>query len=185
MITRRLMPDVAVCLDVTHATDTPGIDHSIHGQVKMGGGPSVTHGTCNHPNVIKRILEVAKKKLAKFIGIKQLITVNSGSSANLIAFSTLTSPKLKERAIKPSDEVITVAAGFPTTVTPILQNPQKNFRRASRAGFPFISFCRLSRRCAERRGGVGMPCLTCESNSLGLKWRGRPLRGRPLPEPEK
>ena len=61
MITRRLMPDVAVCLDVTHATDTPGIDHSIHGQVKMGGGPSVTHGTCNHPNVIKRILEVAKK----------------------------------------------------------------------------------------------------------------------------
>ena len=62
-----------------------------------------------------------EKKLAKFIGIKQLITVNSGSSANLIAFSTLTSPKLKERAIKPSDEVITVAAGFPTTINPIVQ----------------------------------------------------------------
>ena len=61
MITRRLMPDVAICLDVTHATDTPGIDHSIHGEIKMGGGPSVTHGTCNHPNVVKRILEVAKK----------------------------------------------------------------------------------------------------------------------------
>ena len=61
MITRRLMPDVAICLDVTHATDTPGIDHAIHGEVKMGGGPSVTHGTCNHPNVVKRILEVAKK----------------------------------------------------------------------------------------------------------------------------
>ena len=60
MITRRLMPDVAICLDVTHATDTPGIDHAIHGEVKMGGGPSVTHGTCNHPNVVKRILEVAK-----------------------------------------------------------------------------------------------------------------------------
>ena len=62
-----------------------------------------------------------EKKLAKFIGIKQLITVNSGSSANLIAFSTLTSSKLKERAIKPLDEVITVAAGFPTTINPIVQ----------------------------------------------------------------
>ena len=62
-----------------------------------------------------------QEKLAKFIGIKQLITVNSGSSANLIAFSTLTSSKLKERAIKPSDEVITVAAGFPTTINPIVQ----------------------------------------------------------------
>ena len=62
-----------------------------------------------------------EKKLAKFIGIKQLITVNSGSSANLIAFSALTSPKLKERAIRPSDEVITVAAGFPTTINPIVQ----------------------------------------------------------------
>ena len=62
-----------------------------------------------------------EKKLAKFIGIKQLITVNSGSSANLIAFSALTSSKLKERAIKPYDEVITVAAGFPTTINPIVQ----------------------------------------------------------------
>ena len=62
-----------------------------------------------------------EKKLAKFIGIKQLITVNSGSSANLIAFSTLTSPKLKERAIKSGDEVISVAAGFPTTINPIIQ----------------------------------------------------------------
>ena len=61
MITRRLMPDVAICLDVTHATDTPGIDHAIHGEVKIGGGPSVTHATCNHPNVVKRILEVSKK----------------------------------------------------------------------------------------------------------------------------
>jgi CDP-6-deoxy-D-xylo-4-hexulose-3-dehydrase len=62
-----------------------------------------------------------EKKLANFIGIKHLITVNSGSSANLIAFSTLTSPKLGERAIKKGDEVIGVAAGFPTTVNPILQ----------------------------------------------------------------
>jgi CDP-6-deoxy-D-xylo-4-hexulose-3-dehydrase len=62
-----------------------------------------------------------EKKLAAFIGIKHLITVNSGSSANLVAFSALTSPKLGERAIQKGDEVIGVAAGFPTTVNPILQ----------------------------------------------------------------
>jgi CDP-6-deoxy-D-xylo-4-hexulose-3-dehydrase len=62
-----------------------------------------------------------EKRLASFIGVKHLITVNSGSSANLVAFNTLTSPKLGERAIKKGDEVIGVAAGFPTTVNPILQ----------------------------------------------------------------
>lgn len=62
-----------------------------------------------------------EKKLAEFIGVNYLITVNSGSSANLVAFSTLTSPKLGERAIKKGDEVIGVAAGFPTTVNPIIQ----------------------------------------------------------------
>ncbi len=60
-------------------------------------------------------------RLAKFLGVKHVLTVNSGSSANLVAFSALTSPKLGERAIRPSDEVIGVAAGFPTTVNPILQ----------------------------------------------------------------
>jgi CDP-4-dehydro-6-deoxyglucose reductase, E1 len=62
-----------------------------------------------------------EEKLSQFLGIKCLLTVNSGSSANLIAFSTLTSPKLKERAIQKGDEVISVAAGFPTTVNPIVQ----------------------------------------------------------------
>lgn len=62
-----------------------------------------------------------EKKLAAFIGVKHLLTVNSGSSANLVAFNTLTSPKLGDRAIKQGDEVIGVAAGFPTTVNPILQ----------------------------------------------------------------
>jgi CDP-4-dehydro-6-deoxyglucose reductase, E1 len=60
-------------------------------------------------------------RLANFIGVKHLITVNSGSSANLVAFSALTSPRLGPRAITPGDEVIGVAAGFPTTVNPILQ----------------------------------------------------------------
>ena len=68
-----------------------------------------------------RFNEQFEKKLAEFIGVKYAITVNSGSSANLVAFSTLTSPKLSERAIKKGDEVIGVAAGFPTTVNPIIQ----------------------------------------------------------------
>jgi len=62
MVAHRLNPDVAIVLDVTHATDTPGIDHAVHGETKLGGGPSITHGTCNHPNVIKRIMEVAERQ---------------------------------------------------------------------------------------------------------------------------
>lgn len=62
-----------------------------------------------------------EERLAHYLGVKHLITVNSGSSANLVAFSTLTSPRLGARAIQPGDEVIGVAAGFPTTVNPILQ----------------------------------------------------------------
>src|SRR6516165_8544833 len=63
-----------------------------------------------------------EKKLARFVGVRCASLVNSGSSANLIAISALTSPKLGDRRLKPGDEVITVAAGFPTTVNPILQN---------------------------------------------------------------
>jgi len=68
-----------------------------------------------------RFNDAFEKMLAQFIGVRYLITVNSGSSANLVAFNTLTSPRLGARAIKPGDEVIGVAAGFPTTVNPILQ----------------------------------------------------------------
>jgi CDP-6-deoxy-D-xylo-4-hexulose-3-dehydrase len=62
-----------------------------------------------------------EQRLAAYLGVKHVLTVNSGSSANLVAFSTLTSPRLGERAIQKGDEVIGVAAGFPTTVNPILQ----------------------------------------------------------------
>ncbi|MED5619805.1 lipopolysaccharide biosynthesis protein RfbH [Ideonella sp. BN130291] len=68
-----------------------------------------------------RFNDAFEQRLAAYLGVKHLITVNSGSSANLVAFSTLTSPRLGDRAIKPGDEVIGVAAGFPTTVNPILQ----------------------------------------------------------------
>ncbi len=61
-----------------------------------------------------------EKKLAKFIGIKSLITVNSGSSANLIAAATLTADELGDRALRPGDEFITVAVSFPTTINPFL-----------------------------------------------------------------
>ena len=68
-----------------------------------------------------RYTEEFEKKFAEYLGIRFVSLVNSGSSANLIAFAALTSPLLKERALRPGDEVITVAAGFPTTVNPIVQ----------------------------------------------------------------
>ena len=66
--------------------------------------------------------EKFESRFAKTVGMRHAFMVNSGSSANLLALSALTSPKLGSRALNPGDEVITVAAGFPTTVTPILQN---------------------------------------------------------------
>lgn len=67
-----------------------------------------------------RFNDALEKRLAEFIGCRHALTVNSGSSANLAAFAALTSPLLGDRALKAGDEVITVAAGFPTTVNPIL-----------------------------------------------------------------
>lgn len=68
-----------------------------------------------------RYTEAFEREFAAFLGVKFCALVNSGSSANLLAFMALTSPLLGERRVMPGDEVITVAAGFPTTVTPILQ----------------------------------------------------------------
>lgn len=68
-----------------------------------------------------RYTDEFEKKLAQYLGVKYCALVNSGSSANLTAFMTLTSPLLGDRAVKRGDEVITVAAGFPTTVTPMIQ----------------------------------------------------------------
>ena len=66
--------------------------------------------------------EEFESRFAKTVGMRHAFMVNSGSSANLLALSALTSPKLGDRALRPGDEVVTVAAGFPTTVTPIIQN---------------------------------------------------------------
>ncbi|MBS1197319.1 MAG: CDP-6deoxy-D-xylo-4-hexulose-3-dehydrase [Proteobacteria bacterium] len=69
-----------------------------------------------------RFNDAFEKKLAAYLGVAHALTCNSGSSANLLALTALTSPLLGERALNPGDEVITAAAGFPTTVNPILQN---------------------------------------------------------------
>ena len=69
-----------------------------------------------------RFAKQFEKKFAQWFGVRHCLLVNSGSSANLVALSALTSPTLGERQLKPGDEVITAAAGFPTTVNPILQN---------------------------------------------------------------
>ena len=68
-----------------------------------------------------RFSDEFEKRFSEWIGVKYVHLVNSGSSANLLAFMALTAPELGERQIKRGDEVITVACGFPTTVTPILQ----------------------------------------------------------------
>jgi CDP-4-dehydro-6-deoxyglucose reductase, E1 len=69
-----------------------------------------------------RFNEAFESRLAEYLGVPYLLTTTSGSSANLLALTALTSPKLGERRLKPGDEVITVAAGFPTTVNPTIQN---------------------------------------------------------------
>ncbi|KKW04104.1 MAG: DegT/DnrJ/EryC1/StrS aminotransferase [Parcubacteria group bacterium GW2011_GWB1_49_12] len=69
-----------------------------------------------------RFAEQFEKEFASFLGVKYCLLTNSGSSANLLAVSALTSPKLGERRLKPGDEVITTACGFPTTLNPIVQN---------------------------------------------------------------
>src|SRR6266576_2286258 len=75
-----------------------------------------------------RFAEIFQRNLARFVGVRSATLVNSGSSAHLIALSVLTSPKLGERRLIPGDEVITVAAGFPTTDNPTLQTLIESFR---------------------------------------------------------
>jgi len=69
-----------------------------------------------------RYAERFEAEFADYLGLSNTLLVNSGSSANLVALTALTSPKLKDRRLKPGDEVITTACGFPTTLNPILQN---------------------------------------------------------------
>src|ERR1700733_1556918 len=69
-----------------------------------------------------RYADALTQGLSKYLGMRHAILTNSGSSANLLALSALTSSQLGDRRLRPGDEVLTLAAGFPTTVNPILQN---------------------------------------------------------------
>ncbi|MCB2309104.1 lipopolysaccharide biosynthesis protein RfbH [Clostridium estertheticum] len=82
---------------------------------------NLTEATLDFWLTTGRFCDKFEKEFAQFLGVKYCSLTNSGSSANLLAFMALTSPKLKNRRIKKGDEVITVAAGFPTTIAPILQ----------------------------------------------------------------
>jgi endoglucanase len=62
MVAHRLMPDLAIVLDVTHATDTPTVNMKRYGEVTLGGGPSLTHGSANHIEIVQRLIDVAEKK---------------------------------------------------------------------------------------------------------------------------
>lgn len=66
MATYHLRPTAAICLDVTHATDTPGIDAKEHGEVKLGGGPTFSHGTANHPLVVEKLTAVARQQKIRY-----------------------------------------------------------------------------------------------------------------------
>ncbi|MBK1834623.1 M20/M25/M40 family metallo-hydrolase [Roseibacillus ishigakijimensis] len=95
MATNRLQPDAAICVDVTHATDTPNIDHTQHGEVTLGGGPTVTHGAANHPLLVERLLQVADKAkvpvqheaAGRFTGTDtdSIYNVHSGVSSALVS----------------------------------------------------------------------------------------------------
>lgn len=129
MIAHRLMPDVAVVLDVTHATDTPGIDKAKHGEVKLGGGPSITHGTCNHPLVVKRLLKVAEEakitiqheSSSRYSGTDtdSIFNVQNGIPSGLISLPLRYMHSVIETAhLKDISEVIEVLTQFVESVKP-------------------------------------------------------------------
>ena len=101
----------------------PGVDHipSAGKVIDKEEIVNLVHASLDGWLTTGRFNTEFEKELSNFLGVKHAITVNSGSSANLIAFTTLTSHKLGDRAIKKGDEVIAVAAGFPTTINPIIQ----------------------------------------------------------------
>lgn len=142
-----------------------------------------------------RFNDAFEAALGDFLGAKHVLTVNSGSSANLVAFSALTSPRWGKRAIRPGDEVITAAAGFPTTIAPIMQfgaipvfvdvdadtwnvdvdavaraiTPRtKAVMLAHTLGIPFDAE-RLAALCRER--GIWLVEDCCDA--LGARWNGR------------
>lgn len=123
MATHRLMPDVSLCLDVTHATDTPGIDSARHGQVNLGGGPTLTHGGANHPLVIERLEKVARSKRisiqheasSRFTGTDtdRIFTVREGVPSALVSLPLRCMHSVVETAdLGDVQDTINLLAGF-------------------------------------------------------------------------
>ncbi len=123
MATHRLMPDVSLCLDVTHATDTPGIDNARHGQVKLGGGPTLTHGGANHQLVIERLEKVARAKRisiqheasSRFTGTDtdRIFTVREGVPSALVSLPLRCMHSVVETAdLGDVQHTINLMAGF-------------------------------------------------------------------------
>src|SRR5579863_1809772 len=116
---------VQYCSELSRPADfIPGVSPvPVYGKVIDGADISaVVDSALDGWFTTGRFAETFERNLARFVGVRSASLVNSGSSANLLALSALTSPKLGDRSLKPGDEVITVAAGFPTTVNPIFQN---------------------------------------------------------------
>lgn len=129
MVAHRLMPDVCIVLDVTHATDTPGIEHAKHGEVKLGGGPSITHGTCNHPLVVERLLEVARKaeipiqheSSSRYSGTDTDVIFNTreGIPSALVSLPLRYMHSVVEMAdLEDVDKVVALLTGFAESVLP-------------------------------------------------------------------
>ena len=129
MITHRLRPDVAICLDVTHATDSPGIDQAKHGATVLGGGPTVTHGTCNHPLVIQRLVETAEKaKLplqhessSRFSGTDtdKIFTIRDGIPSGLVSLPLRYMHSVVEMAdFRDVEKVISLLTAFVNGLQP-------------------------------------------------------------------
>lgn len=121
---QQILALVGAYTDATLSTPPfiPGVS-SVPPSGKVIGSPEIQHiveAALDGWLTTGRFNTLFEQRLGSFLGIDHVLTTNSGSSANLIAFSALTSPILGARAIRPGDEVITVAAGFPTTVNPIL-----------------------------------------------------------------
>lgn len=128
MAAYRLMPDVAIVLDVTHATDTPSVDYRRHGEVKLGDGPSLTHGSANHTEVVKRLMEVAEEKKmllqhessSRFTGTDTDVIFNQqhGIPSALVSLPLRYMHSVVEMAdLRDVESVIQLLVGFAESVT--------------------------------------------------------------------
>ena len=125
-IREKILELVTEYADLAFSNDTfePGVS-TVPPSGKVIGGPELRHlvdASLDGWLTTGRFNAAFEKQLGSYLGVKHLLTTNSGSSANLLALTALTSPQLGDRALKPGDEVLTVAASFPTTVNPIINN---------------------------------------------------------------